>query len=155
MEYADVLWDGCSISESDLLEHVQYEAAKVVTGAMKGTSKSRVLEELAWEDMGTRRLIHTLVLFFKIVNHLTPGYLSVLLPQTVQQRSGLLLRSASNLTTFPTKTERFKTSFFPSTTLLWNSIDYVERNNLSLNVFKQYLKISLTFQVIQNILIIQ
>ena len=90
--------------------------------------------------MGTRRLIHKLVLFFKIVNHLTPGYLSVLLPQTVQQRSGLLLRSASNLTTFPTKTERFKTSFFPSTTLLWNSIDYVERNNLSLNVFKQYLK---------------
>jgi hypothetical protein len=80
MEYADVLWDGCSVSESDLLEHVQYEAAKVVTGAVKGTIKSRVLEELAWEDMGTRRLIHKLVLFFKIVNHLTPGYLSVLLP---------------------------------------------------------------------------
>jgi hypothetical protein len=35
MEYADVLWDGCS--ESDLLEQVQYESAKVVTGAMKGT----------------------------------------------------------------------------------------------------------------------
>ena len=124
MEYADVLWDGCSVSESDLLEHVQYEAAKVVTGAMKGTSKSRVLEKLAWEDMGTRRLIHKLVLFFKIVNHLTPGYLSVLLPQRVQQRSGLVLRFASNLITFPTKTERFKTSFFSSTTLLWNSIDY-------------------------------
>jgi hypothetical protein len=64
---------------------------------MKGTSKSRVLEELAWEDMGTRRLTHKLVLFFKIVNHLTPGYLSVLLPQTVQQRSGLVLRFAYNL----------------------------------------------------------
>jgi hypothetical protein len=51
------------------------------------------------------------------------------------------LRFSSNLTTFPTKTERFKTSFFPSTTLLRNSIDYVERNNLSINVFKsQYLK---------------
>ena len=24
MEYADILWDGCSVSESDLLEHVQY-----------------------------------------------------------------------------------------------------------------------------------
>jgi hypothetical protein len=49
VEYADVLWDSCSISKRDLLEHIQYEAAKVT--AMKGTSKSRVLEELAWEDM--------------------------------------------------------------------------------------------------------
>ena len=80
MEYADVLWDGCSVSESDLLEHVQYEVAKVVTGAMKGTSTSRLLEELACEDLGTWRLIHKLVLFFKIVNHLIPGYLSDLLP---------------------------------------------------------------------------
>ena len=36
MEYADVLWDGCTESESDLLGHEQYEAAKIVTGAMKG-----------------------------------------------------------------------------------------------------------------------
>ena len=47
MEYADILWDGCSVSESDLLEHVQYQSARVVTGAMQGTSKSRLLEELA------------------------------------------------------------------------------------------------------------
>jgi hypothetical protein len=34
MEYGDVLWDGCTDGESDLLEFVQYEAAKIVTGAM-------------------------------------------------------------------------------------------------------------------------
>ncbi len=62
MEYADVLWDGYSVGESDLLEHVQYESAKVVTGAMQGTSKSRLLEELAWKDLKTRRSIHKLVL---------------------------------------------------------------------------------------------
>ena len=38
MEYGDVLWDGCTEGEGDLLEFVQYEAAKIVTGAMKGTS---------------------------------------------------------------------------------------------------------------------
>ena len=31
MEYADVVWDGCTASECDLLEHVQYENAKIVT----------------------------------------------------------------------------------------------------------------------------
>ena len=37
---------GCSDNESDLIEHVQYESALVVTGAMRGTSRSRVLEDL-------------------------------------------------------------------------------------------------------------
>ena len=46
MVYADVLWDGCTESESDLLGHVQYEAAKIVTGAMKGTSKHRIMQEI-------------------------------------------------------------------------------------------------------------
>ena len=139
MEYADVLWDGYSVGESDLLEHVQYESAKVVTGAMQGTSKSRLLEELAWKDLKTRRSIHKLVLYFKIVNNFTPSYLSNLLPQTVKQRSGLILRHALNFTLFPVRIERFKRSFFPSTTLLWNSIDYDQRSTLSISVFKQYL----------------
>ena len=46
IEYTDVLWDGCTESESDLLEHVQYEAAKIVTGVMKGTSKHRLIQEI-------------------------------------------------------------------------------------------------------------
>ena len=48
MEYADVIWSGCTDTESDL-GHVQYEAAKVVTGAIKGTSRQHLLEELGWE----------------------------------------------------------------------------------------------------------
>ena len=65
---------------------LQYQSTIVVTGAMKGTSRSRILEELSWEDMKTRRSMHKLVLYFKIVNSFTPNYLSYLLPQTVQQR---------------------------------------------------------------------
>jgi hypothetical protein len=30
MEYADVIWDGCSIAYSNLLESIQYEAARIV-----------------------------------------------------------------------------------------------------------------------------
>ena len=43
MEYADVLWDGCTESESRLLGHVQYEAAKIVTGDMKGVEGLNVI----------------------------------------------------------------------------------------------------------------
>ena len=51
----------------------------------------------------------------------------------------MLLQHALNFTLFPVRTERFKGSFFPSTTLLWNSIDYAQRRTLSVSVFKQYL----------------
>lgn len=83
--------------------------------------------------------IHKLVLYFKIVKDFTPNYLSDLLPQTVQQRSGLILIYAFNFTLFPIRTERFKKPYFPSSTILWNSIDYVERNTLSISVFKKSL----------------
>jgi hypothetical protein len=80
LEYADVIWDNCSLSECDLIESVQYESARVVTGPMRGTSRSRLSDELAWEDMNTRRSMHKLVLYYKIVNNLTPSFIRLVTP---------------------------------------------------------------------------
>ena len=80
----------------------------------------------------TRRSIHKLILYFKIVNKLTPNYLSDLLPQTVQQWSGLSLRNASDFSPFGVRTERFKKSFFPPTTKLCNSIDIIDSKSIGL-----------------------
>ena len=44
IEYADVLWDGCTDGESDLLHFVQYESAKIVTGAIKGTNRKYLIK---------------------------------------------------------------------------------------------------------------
>ena len=71
MEYANVVWNGCSDTESDL-DSVQYEAGKIVTGAMKGISRQRLVSELGWEELKTRRAIHKLTLYFKIVDYSTP-----------------------------------------------------------------------------------
>ena len=139
MEYADVLWDGCTDSESDLLEHVQYEAAKIVTGAMKGTSKQRLMQEIGWEDLKTRRAIHKLLLYFKIVNNLCPSYLVDLLPLLVSERTNYSLRTASNYSIFASRTDRFKRSFFPSTTSLWNDIGNEIRCLDSIGSFKKAL----------------
>ena len=38
LEYGGIVWDNCSIHESDLLESVQPEAARIITGLRKGTS---------------------------------------------------------------------------------------------------------------------
>ena len=47
MEYGDVIWDNCTEAEANLLERIQYESARAVTGAIKGSSATRLLSELA------------------------------------------------------------------------------------------------------------
>ena len=60
----NVLWDNGIASDCDLLEHVQYEAAKIVIEAIKGTSKRRLMQEVERESMSTRRKIHKLILYY-------------------------------------------------------------------------------------------
>ena len=67
LEYADVVWDGCSESDSNLLESSQIEGARVVTGALKGTNRVSLLKELSWVDLSVRRKLHKLILMYKIV----------------------------------------------------------------------------------------
>ena len=38
------MWDGCNEDDSELIESIQYEAARMVTGAMRGTSRSRLFK---------------------------------------------------------------------------------------------------------------
>jgi hypothetical protein len=37
LEYGRIVWDSCSLHESELLESVQLEAAGIIIGLMKGT----------------------------------------------------------------------------------------------------------------------
>ena len=112
MEFADVVWDGCTESECDLFEHVQYETAKIVTGAIKGTSKHRLALEFGWQEMRSRRAVHKVMLYYKIVNNLCPNYLKNLLSVQVSERTSYSLRNLQKFTLFASRTERFNKSFF-------------------------------------------
>ncbi len=85
LEYADIVWDGCDETDNDLLEQPQYEAARLVTGAIKGTSRERLLNEVAWVKLKERHTYHKLKIIYKILNNLAPSYLQELCP--VQVRS--------------------------------------------------------------------
>ena len=41
-----MVWDGCSESDSNLLESLQIEGARVVTGALKRTNRVSLLNAL-------------------------------------------------------------------------------------------------------------
>ena len=143
MEYGDVIWNNCYDCDSALLDGVQYEAARLVTGAIKGTSSARLYKELAWESLSSRRKLHLLCQFYKIVKNLAPYYLSEMLPKLSSERTNYRLRSRENFTQFSCRTSRFQKSFFPSAITGWNSLDIDVRNSVSLPTFKAKLRSTL------------
>ena len=58
------------------IESVQIQAAYAVSGAWKGTSTTKVYEELGWEWLSQRRWYRRMSVFFKIINNLSPKYLT-------------------------------------------------------------------------------
>ena len=59
-----------------LLESVQYQAALIVTGCWKGSSKAKVYADLGWESLSDRRHLRRLSTFYQIKNGLAPSYLA-------------------------------------------------------------------------------
>jgi hypothetical protein len=45
LEYEDVIWDNCPNYIKEKLEHINYEAARIITGATKLTSIRILLQE--------------------------------------------------------------------------------------------------------------
>ena len=62
------------------------------------------------------------------------AYISDLVPLTVGERSNVRLRSATEFSIFQCRTEIFKTSFFPTVTILWNNLSSDIRQSDSLSV---------------------
>ena len=57
------------------LEQTQYSAALAVTGAWRGTSRQRLLEELGWESLYQRRWYRRMCHFFSLKKTRAPAYL--------------------------------------------------------------------------------
>ena len=59
-------------SEEEKLESVQLNAARIVTGAVHGTSIAKLYEEIGWHTLSKRREISKLILTYKVMNKLAP-----------------------------------------------------------------------------------
>ena len=55
LEYADVVWDGCSIDNTDRLERIQLEAARIVTGLTRSTHRERLYSVVGWFPLSQYR----------------------------------------------------------------------------------------------------
>ena len=63
------------------LEQIQYSAALAITGALKGTSREKLYDQLGWESLNLLRWSRRLIPFYKILNNITPNYRRCPIPQ--------------------------------------------------------------------------
>ena len=136
LEYACQIWDNCTISDKEALEKVQLLAARIVTGAKKGTSHVLLHQELHWPSLSERRNHIKLQFMQKIVHSNTPSYLSDLLPESADHRFNLRTTSSNCYRQYKTRTEKFKGSLFPDLIRLWNNLDAEMKLISDIAVFK-------------------
>ena len=76
LDYDDVIYDESNnLNLCNKIENYQYNAALAITGAIRGSSKERLYQELGFEYLSSRRWLRKLCPFYKIVRNKSPGYL--------------------------------------------------------------------------------
>ena len=138
LDYGDVIYDQpYNETFKKRIESTQYNAALAITGAIKGTSREKIYNELGIESLSDRRWHRRLTHFFKIAKLNSPSYLTSLLPDKIMTHNPTrtdLYRS------FFCHTNYFKNSFFPSTVLEWNKLSPEIKNSESVHIFKKKIK---------------
>ena len=118
------------------LESLQYSAARASTCAWKGTSKTKLLEELGWETVDKRRWSRRLILFYKIINNSTPTYTSPPPPIPNLQEPFYSFRMRAVMGLICARTDKYKSSFYPNCLSKWENADAETRTAPSFAIFK-------------------
>ena len=136
LDYGDVIYDQYyNNSFHQKLESIQYNAALAITGAIRGSSREKLYQELALESLKQRQWFRKLCCFFKIAKNQSPKNLFDRIPTT---RAAYRTRNnIGNIPRFNVKHNFFKNSFFPSSVIEWNNLDKSIRSSESLALFKK------------------
>ena len=119
------------------VESIQYEAARVVTGAWKGTNREKLYENLGWESMNDRRIMRKLCIVYETFDTKFPKYLYNTLNKQEYQLDSRLY-NMKMLKPIPCSNP-YKFSFFPSTILDWNRLESAIKDSKSKQIFRKRL----------------
>jgi hypothetical protein len=140
-DYADIIWDNCTLYLSEQLENIQLDALRTICGAVRGTSHKSLYNETGFIPLIERRKRHKLCMMYRLCNGLSPRYLSIQLPRTVSQTNRYSLRNAEQFQSYKCRTKLYSESFFPSTVNLWNNLPIYTKKSTSISSFKNRLKV--------------
>ena len=81
LDYRHIIYDKAyNTSFHQNIESIQYNAALAITGAVRGTSREKLYQELGFESLQQRRWYRKLCCLFKIINNQSPSYLFQVAP---------------------------------------------------------------------------
>jgi hypothetical protein len=140
LEYGCIIFDNCDKDCKSMLENIQLEACRIITGGIRGTSHEALYEESGWEKLEERRKRYKILLFHKMINKTAPSYLCELVPPKVGDQSRYRVRNADNYIKSNCRTELYRSSFLPDVINSWNSLPPYLREIESYSQFKRSLE---------------
>ena len=95
LDYGDILYDQAyNMSFEGKLESTQYDAYLAITGAMRGTSKEKLYQELGLQPLQLQCWFSELEMFYKIFKSKSPSYLLKLISKKTH---AYLIRNIDNI----------------------------------------------------------
>ena len=122
------------------LEKVQYRPCLAITGAIQGTSRTKLYDKLGLHSLMKRHWCNKFIFFYQIVNGLVPDYLYSCLDFPSQINYYLRSVSASVIKPSMSRTKSLKNTFFPYCINEWNNLTVDIRNSKSVSAFKKLIK---------------
>ena len=135
LDYSDVIYDQPNNQTlCDKIESVQYNTALAITGAIRGSSKVKLYQELGLESLKERRWMRRLCYLYKIISDCKPLYLYSCLPNYLISE-----RYPNSFLLFKCRTVLFENSFLPFSIKQWNMLDPYIREIKSYALFRKTL----------------
>ena len=136
-DYADIIYDQPNNSSFiDQVESIQYNAALAITGAIRGSSRDKLYNELGIESLFSRRWFRKLCVFYKIFHEKSPKYLYNLIPEHNQFFN---FRNRIQIPNIFCRTDFFRNSFLPSVIVEWNKLDTLLTSSETISIFRSSL----------------
>ena len=117
------------------LQKLQNRAARIITGASYLKRSCDLLAELGWLNLEAMRQRQKAILMFKVLNGLTPPYLSEMFTHETSFQNYGLRSSKMNLELPKCHTNYYKNSLAFSGAKLWNDLPASVKDESSLKRF--------------------
>ena len=122
-----------SMSFQQKIETIQYNTALAITDTIRGSSKEKIYQELGLETL-QQCWYRKLCSFYKIIKSQSLKYHYSIIPT---HNMSYRTRQCNKIPGINVKHDFFKNTFFPSTIIVWNNLDWKIKNSQSIETFKK------------------
>ena len=124
LDYGDLIYDQPNNNRlSEKIESILYNAALAITGAIRGTSREKLYQELGLESLKDRTCLRRLCYLHKVLSTELPTYLYELMQPIINS-----YRNPGCYRTLYCRADLFRNFFLPFRINEWNKLDPDIRN---------------------------